>query len=539
MKSSVLGRLTKQLAGVAVALCGASLWLTAAPAHAAAAMPNTLPLRELYTQPGQMYLYSSSWPEVSAARTSYGLTLANQRPVGYILTTPSSDTIGLYRLQQKTTGNWIESDSQSEINALVNGGQFTLQGLSGYLYTSASHPNTQLLYRYNNGRGWRVALSSQAAAMKSAGYTQEGPLGYILTSSYQVGAYYFGTYDNGASPALLQAVLNYFGRYPDPWGGVRDFSGQDPAVKQNTQGWTGDWSYLKPSIGYYDDSQPSTLQKQIDQAANAGLTYFSFYEYWNNQANTAQLDSAVKAFTQAPNSQRLNFMLSVVIPTETGEHISLPTSQFAAAADNFSEYTKQPNYLVTQDGRPMVFMEDTAGIGSGSIQDRNSFIDLLKQDIKAKTGRDAFLMNNSDSGIDTVSQIHGDGYSCLNITKYINDGSYSEYVGDLGNYFAGLDKTGLPTSRCAISGFNEAPRTGFLLPKSSIRYFKDNSKTQFSQAMATTKTSMVQQPASPIDNYVTVYAWNEWLEGGIIEPNVRDGSYYLNTLQSTFSLVGR
>jgi hypothetical protein len=47
---------------------------------------------------------------------------------------------------------------------------------------------------------------------------------------------------------------------------------------------------------------------------------------------------------------------------------------------------------------------------------------------------------------------------------------------------------------------------------------------------------MKNQPASQIDNYMTMYAWNEWHEGGIIEPNVRDGDYYLRTLQSTFGL---
>ncbi|HKR81676.1 MAG TPA: glycoside hydrolase family 99-like domain-containing protein [Candidatus Saccharimonadales bacterium] len=534
-------KLWRSVAAVVMVLGITAGYAPAAHAQTTPALLNPAPLRELYTKVNQGYLYSTNWSEVVSAQKNYGLTMPSQRPLGYVFTAGNTDTKPIYRLKQNSTGNWIMSVDQGEINWLTSHG-FTMEGLTGYIYTTAQY-GAQQLNRYTNGKGWRLAYQSQDSAMKSAGYTLDGPVGYMIPTYYQVGTYYFSAYDNNIPDTFLQAVKNYYGRYPDAWGGVRDFHGDPNSpwgnVPQNTQGWGGDWSYLKPTIGYYDDSQVSTLETQIDEAASAGLSYFSFYEYWNNQTNTPQLDKALNAFTQASNTNRLKFTLSLVLPGSNNgdpEHLTLPTSQFSAAADAYANYFTKSNYLTTQEGRPIVFMLETGGIGSGSPTDVNNFISLLKTDIKNKTGKDAYVMNESENGLNTVSQFTGDAYSCLNMGKYIVDGSYSEYVSDLPNYFKTFDNSGKPMMRCGMSGFNEAPRTGFWEAKSDVRYFKDDAKSQFPAAMTATINNMKAQPASPIDNYMTMYAWNEWHEGGIIEPNVRDGSYYLNNLQNTFGL---
>lgn len=268
------------------------------------------------------------------------------------------------------------------------------------------------------------------------------------------------------------------------------------------------------------------------------MTYFSFYDYWNNQTATTQDDAAIHSFTQASNTARMKFMLSIVLPPATNdvEHLTLPMAQAQAAADAFAGYLTKSNYLTTADGRPIVFLQDTRGVGSGSIADQNTFIGLLQQSIRTKTGQDGYLLNDSEYGLSTAQQLVGDGYSCLNIGSYVQSGSYSQYVAGLSGYFAGFDAN-KPTARCAMSGFNEAPRTGFWIPKASVRYFRDDAKSQFPAAMTATLNSMQAQPASPVTGLMTVYAWNEWHEGGIIEPNVRDGSYYLNSIQQTFNLI--
>jgi Glycosyltransferase WbsX len=43
---------------------------------------------------------------------------------------------------------------------------------------------------------------------------------------------------------------------------------------------------------------------------------------------------------------------------------------------------------------------------------------------------------------------------------------------------------------------------------------------------------------SPVDNFLLVYAWNEWDEGGTIEPDAEYGCKYLDILQQQLSLPG-
>jgi hypothetical protein len=521
---------------VVVIMVAGLLSIVEAQAQTTLTQLKPVPLRELYDQPGQKYLYSANWGEVVSAQNSFGMKMPSARPLGYVFTNAGDATKPIHRLKQAATGNWIISADQGEIDYLTSHG-FALEGRTGYVYTSPVNGAKQL-NRYTNGKGWRLAYS------QPAGYTLDGPVGYVLPDYYQVGAYYFGAYD-GSDPddLFLQAVKNAFGRFPDPWGGVRDFHGDPDSpwgpVTQNTQGWPGDWSHLKPSIGYYDDSKTATLEAQIDQAASAGLSYFSFYDYWNNQKGAATGDVALNTFLKAANTDRLQFMLSIVIPyaKDDPQHLMLPVSQFDAAADNYSNYLSKSNYLTTQEDRPIVFMEDGGGIGNGSAADQNTFITLLKQKIKAKTGKDAYIVNHSEHA--TAFQVTGDAYGCLNIGQYIQSGSYSQYVANAPTYFTNVDAKGKPMMRCGMSGFDEAPRTGFWEAKSDVRYFKDDTKSQFPAAMNMTLANMKSQPASPIDNFLTMYAWNEWHEGGIIEPNVRDGNYYLDTIKNTFQLPAR
>jgi hypothetical protein len=496
-----------------------------------------VPLRQFHN--GDNYLYTAYWPEAQAV-PSYGFTATTQRQIGFVFVNDTADTHPVYRLRQNNTGRYIFSVYQPEIDWMkVNG--FTLEGAIGNIYSSQQY-GAEELRRYRKPNGWRLAYADQHASLTAAGYQLDGVMGYMLKNHYKVGAYYFGTWDQQTSPQFLDAIENFFGRR-DPWGGVRDFHGDPDSpwgpVAQNTQGWSGDWSHLEPSIGYYDDSQVATLEAQIDQAADAGLSYFSFYDYWDNQSWQTQIDTGLKTFLQASNRDRMEFMLSIVLPPDGGsdpQHLKLPMNQFFAAAEAFSQYTTEPNYLTTQDGRPLVFLLDTRGVGDGSILDQNTFTDILRDKIQAKTGLDPYILVHSEYGTEYAEQLDGDGYTCLAIGPGVASGSYAQYRAGIPGYFSHFDSS-KPTARCVMSGFDEAPRTGFWVEASAVRRFTDDTKVQFPQALSAVKTSMDGAPMSTVDNYLTVYAWNEWHEGGVIEPNVRDGSYYLDSLKSVFGLT--
>ena len=73
----------------------------------------------------------------------------------------------------------------------------------------------------------------------------------------------------------------------------------------------------------------------------------------------------------------------------------------------------------------------------------------------------------------------------------------------------------------------------------AIRWMPDQSLDGYRTAVRNAAADMAASTRpSTVDNYLFLYAWNEWHEGGIIEPNKRDGCAYLDILHTELSLQG-
>lgn len=491
-----------------------------------------MPLRELHTKPNENYLYTASWEEADAADKQYGFTFSTNRQKGFLFTQPGSDTQPLYRLRHKPTGFYVTSSSQSELASLTASGRYILEGVIGHLYAT-QQPNTVELKRYNNGTGWRLGLGSTSPG---TGYKFDRSMGYILKDYYEIGAYYFGMYNQEGSENIRAGTRAVHGR-DDWWGGVKDFYGKEEGLPKDTRGWSGDFSHLKPEIGYYDNSDPAVLEQHIEQASSRGLSYFNFYYYWSNEKKQPTIDGGLKAFLAASNRQKMKFTISPCFHQYgTNAKLGLKPADFQTAANYMADVAAQPNFLTTQSGRPLIFMCDTRGIDNGNIASANQFVTALKNTIKQKTGKRPFITQHTEYGTAYVKQLQGDGLTCLNHGGPISQKSYQAYLNNLKSYFTTFDGQ-RPTWRCAMVNFDERPRTDISIPnKADIRYFTDFSSTKFGSALQLTKESMSAAPASELDNYMTLYAWNEWHEGGILEPNVRDGDLYLRQVQQAFNL---
>jgi hypothetical protein len=91
-----------------------------------------------------------------------------------------------------------------------------------------------------------------------------------------------------------------------------------------------------------------------------------------------------------------------------------------------------------------------------------------------------------------------------------------------------------------MARYDERPRYPTLIPDlDSIRYASDWNFDLYNEAVSNAYADIQQSTrTSAVDNFLLVYAWNEWHEGGHIEPNVRDGCRYLDILQQDLGLPG-
>ncbi|MEV0168652.1 glycoside hydrolase family 99-like domain-containing protein [Nonomuraea fuscirosea] len=505
--------------------------VNAAATAAVAKVTAPVPMMELLAPGGRGRLYTLSTDEAAAAVSRYGFTRESGQ-VGYWRTAAFTDSQPVYRL--RSGSSYLLTAAASERDHLVAGGRFEDEGVVGHLgqrYT----PGTKRLMRFSRSGEWRVAFEDHGQQLTAAGYRVDGPLGWGHPEWIRAGAIYFGTF-NPKSTDLITATRNVFGRDGDWWGGVRDFSGADPAVPKNTQGWEGDFSHLQPEIGFYDDSRPETLEKHIAQATGAGLDFFQFYWYWNSvlQSSPEQFEASLTAFGQAGNRTSIDFAITVCAHPWGG--LQIPTSDYTTVAKRLARTIfNQPNYLRANDARLILGLCDRRGLGDGSDSDTRSFVDAVRTQAQAILDEDVLVLGYWEAMLDPAAPARwgADGAYCGVRIDHVK--RYTDYVAEMPAYF---DATPPQFMRCAAANFDERPRYPHLVPdRTKIRYYTDQTPALFAQGLDQIRAGIASsRRISAVDNFVSIYAWNEWHEGSIIEPNARDGCLYLGLIHDRLNL---
>jgi len=513
------------------ALVAGLLLVPAARADAQSSDP--LPLLDLVQGDGTGRLYTLSQEEAATATAQHGMALQPVR-TGYVRAYPFPGSQPLHRLRAVVDGARLVTPSESERASLVASGRFAYEGVIGHVY-AAAHPGLTQLLRLSKAGEWRLALAPDAPALVAAGYRIDGTAGYVEARWIRAGALYFGTFNSGARN-LIDATKKVYGRDGDWWGGVRDFSGADPAVPVNRWAWPNeDFSYLQPALGFYDDTQTATVEKHITQASSAGLRYFAFYWYWNGQQAGETINGGLQSFLRARNRNALDFALTVCAHAWGSGSLKIPTSQYGQAAAALVTHLRQPNYLRANDGRKIVWLCDTRGLGSGSAADVKAFVGAVRARAQAELGEDVLVLAHKDLGLD-LAAVGADGAYC-GAAYGTSGGSYKRYVDAERAYFAG----GPPVFvRCAMSDFDERPRYPmFFAAPGDARNLADRTPALFAQAVRHVRDDIAASTRPPlVDNLVLFYSWNEWHEGGIpLEPNARDGCANLDIVRAGLDLT--
>jgi hypothetical protein len=491
-----------------------------------------MPLVELVGAAGTGRLYTTDLDEARAAAA--GGMRRERQVVGYL---PIGGAIGtsraLYRLKPSATATrWLLTASDSERDALIAQG-WRYEGVVGHIYTQRGAGMAQL-QRFSNGREWRVALESRRDELVAAGYRLDGGLGYVYPTWVRAGAVMFPMWHPGGHSKENGCERVYQRR--DVWCGVRDFY---DGHQLGTGTWPdADFSWLRPSIGYYDDADPRTWERHVETATSAGLSFFNFYWYWDSKQQVEMSsDVGLAAFLKAPNHTDLDFMVTVC--AHDYAPLEIPVAQYERTASIIVEkYVSQPNALRANDGRKIIGICDPRGMGSGTTADISAFVTQLRTEAREQLGEDVYVSMSHPAlrGTD-VPAVGADGAHCTTDSAAIVSQSFSRYLSGQRAFYAEVP-AGTDLMRCVLSGFDERTRYPVQKPKlDTIRYFRDYQKEDFVPAVRNLRDDLRAAPRFPtVDNFAMVFAWNEWDEGASIEPNERDGCYFLNSLRSGLSL---
>jgi Glycosyltransferase WbsX len=351
---------------------------------------------------------------------------------------------------------------------------------------------------------------------------------------------------------------NFYGldRDHDPWMGVRDLHEHLPIQQQNIpqtfqDWWNLDWSHLKPEIGYYDQSDVSTLEKHIQQASENGLTYFNFYWYWHHYLNKESINDGLDSFLKAANSNKMQFTLSICAH---GWYWTIARSQVSNVVELIvQKYLKKDNYLKTLTGQPIVTICDPKGIWDKQPEDEpipptpidwdsvNFFLNELRSRTYAELGKYPVLLGRADEKSYEELIQYVEGGSC--VLSFTPNQNYQDSAQNTAKRLTELKfsktlKLSKSLMPCVSQNMDTRPRMGVRVTEPDLEQLfnlKEYSAEGFRTALEQAKIWMDTQ-TDELSQYLSIYAWNEWHEGGIIEPNSRDSAQLLNIINKVFAL---
>ena len=329
-----------------------------------------------------------------------------------------------------------------------------------------------------------------------------------------------------------------------------------------------------PSWGYFDESNPEWSSREIDLAANHGITVFLFDWYWYNGVRIME-EALEKGFLRAPNRKRMKFAIMWAnhnwgswpaitgIPGMGKSGIWLPIRHSAKDCDRVIDYCcthyfSESNYWLV-DGKPVFAIYDMTTFSlqlGGNIRIMEALERMNERAVKNGFPGIYFIANVGccDDNIyccgwNRVHDAREMGFKSVFAYNIVRTPEYEtlsenlpivQYENVIQSHqyaWEQIEKDGLSHYPVVTLGCDVTPRwhRGIKLPMNfrSWSYepiIVNNTPGKFGYlcSLALRQT----QKNSSGHRAVFINAWNEWTEGMYLLPEKRYGTAYLESLRN-------
>jgi hypothetical protein len=327
---------------------------------------------------------------------------------------------------------------------------------------------------------------------------------------------------------------------------------------------------ITPAWGEFDESDPVWAAKEIDLAADHGITGFIYDWYWYD--GKPFLEAGLEqGFLQAPNRNRLKFALMWanhdwvhLFPNKAGVKPELLMSgstnreSFSRQCDYvIKHYFSQANYYcINREPYYSLYELGTFIKGMGGVQEAHDALEEFRAKVKA-AGFPGLHLNGIVWGVtvlptelkldnprEVVQQL---GFS--SITSYawvhhfdlnnVNTNTRPYIEAAKANYAVWEEYAtafGIPYYASVSMGWDPSPRTAQDTPFKVTGYpwtaiLEGNTPAAFQTALERAKSHALKNQTPMI----TINAWNEWTEGSYLLPDTVEGTGYLGAIQNIFA----
>jgi len=338
-------------------------------------------------------------------------------------------------------------------------------------------------------------------------------------------------------------------------------TGEWEIIRKGTPRFAGHYQPKVPLWGYEMDDDPEVMEKWIDAATGHGVNLFIFDWYWFDGGPF--LESSIdNGFLQAKNNEKMHFYIMWAnhdVKKNYWNHYkydsdsllwtgSVDQENYRIIVDRvIRQYFHRSNYFKI-DGKPVFsifnfnkFIEDFNGL-DGAREALDYFRD---ETIKAgfpglHLQIIAFGGNERNPGI-LRSQL-SEGKSNSEIVSYLGINSVTKYNWGQGegvedyitwgeeamtrreHWDEALD---IPYFPNVSIGWDDTPRFPAKGESNVIHY--NNSPESFAAYLQRAKDYLDEHPDQP--RLITLFSWNEWVEGGYLLPDMRWEYGYLEAVE--------
>jgi hypothetical protein len=280
-----------------------------------------------------------------------------------------------------------------------------------------------------------------------------------------------------------------------------------------------------------DGTPQDVMDKEIDYAANAGLDYWAFVTYPENDA----MSLGIKRYLSSTKREKIKFCLVV----ESGR---LRDEKFRQRVLSLMSET---GYLKVLDNRPVCYLgflsEANLKNQWGSVEEFRKVLDQMRAELKQKGAGEPYTVIMDFSPVQGKKWADTLGAQALS-SYALNSGKsaapYAELTSYAEKFWNACRGTGAQVVPIITAGWDRRPRIARPVPwetwqkpgENADKYYETPTPAELAAHTARALSWMQEYKTSTPTELALIYAWNENDEGGWLVPTRGESTARLDAI---------
>jgi hypothetical protein len=329
-------------------------------------------------------------------------------------------------------------------------------------------------------------------------------------------------------------------------------AGEWEVIRKGDSRFEGHYQPKVPLWGYELDDDPEVMEKWIDAATDYGVNVFIFDWYWFDEGPFLE-SSLNNGFLKAKNRDKMQFYLmwanhdvrrnywnvhKFTDDTSIMWEGAVDWKNFKIIVDRIiKNYFIQPNYFKIDDCPVFsVFSINNLIKSFGTVEETREAINYFREETQKAGFPDLHIQftiggNPNDRIIERIT-----GLGVNSLTQYNWGGPHPEDYIEWGvqafermcKWDSAFNISYFPN---ASIGWDDSPRFPHKRKEHVVHYNK--SPESFAAFMQKAKEFCDARPEQP--KLITVFSWNEWVEGSYLLPDIKYGFGHLNAVKKVIT----